>query len=511
MQMKHDVDVLICGAGAAGLTLALDLARRGIAFMLIEQSDTPFDGSRGKGLQPRTLEIFEDLGMLDRLAAHAGPYPPQREYRPDGSQVDGPVAEPCEPTPAEPYSTPLMAAQFVTEAMMRERLAESGHKVEFGMSLRRFIQDTEGVSTTVSGPTGEMIVRARYLIGTDGGRSTVRKFLGIGFPGQTLGVRAMVADVVLTGLDRDAWHRFNDGSMERQVSLCPLAGTEWFQVQAPIPFDSEPDLSAKGIAAMIAERTGHQDIGIHAVSWASAYEMNARLAERYRAGRVLLAGDAAHIHPPTGGQGLNTSIQDAYNLGWKLAAVLRGAGEWLLDSYEEERRPIAAAVLGMSTRLLEAAKRGNMERGREVRQLDLAYPDSSLALEYPERTGGLRAGDRAPDAVVRGAAGQDARLFTLFKGPHWTALGMDVAPATLHALRRPGLHVHCFGKQGDLVDVYGHFGTAYGLQPGETVLVRPDGYIGAIVASSGIERLGGYLDRVGLAAAAQRLSYNQDD
>lgn len=504
--MKHEVDVLICGAGAAGLTLALDLARRGIRFMLIEQGDAPFHGSRGKGLQPRTLEIFEDLGMLDRLAAYAGPYPPQREYRPDGSHVDSPAGESCEPTPAEPYSMPLMAAQFVTEAMMRERLAESGHQVAFGMSLSRFIEDSGGVSAIVAGPAGEVIVRARYLIGTDGGRSTVRKLLGIDFPGKTLGVRAMVADVVLTGLDRDAWHRFNDGSMERQISLCPLAGTEWFQVQAPIPFDSEPDLSASGIAAMIAERTGRQDIEIEAVSWASAYEMNARLAERYRAGRVFLAGDAAHIHPPTGGQGLNTSIQDAYNLGWKLAAVLRGAGDWLLDSYEAERRPIAASVLNMSTRLLEADKQGNMRRGREVRQLDLGYADSSIALGCPERTGGVRTGDRAPDAVVQGAAGQPTRLFTLFKGPHWTALGMDVAPATLHALRRAGLHVHHFGKRGDLVDVHGHVGTAYGLRPGDIVLVRPDGYIGAIVASSNIDILWEYLDRVGLVTRAPALA-----
>lgn len=157
----------------------------------------------------------------------------------------------------------------------------------------------------------------------------------------------------------------------------------------------------------------------------------------------------------------------------------------------------------MSTRLLEAARRGNMRRGREVRQLDLAYPDSSIALEYPERTGGVLAGDRAPDAVVQGAAGQETRLFTLFKGPHWTALGMDIDPPTLHALRRPGLHVHHFGKQGNLVDVHGHFGTAYELRPGDIVLVRPDGHIGAIVASSNIDILGEYLDRIGLAAGAQ--------
>ena len=152
--------------------------------------------------------------------------------------------------------------------------------------------------------------------------------------------------------------------------------------------------------------------------------MNARLADRYRVGRVFLVGDAAHIHPPTGGQGLNTSVQDAYNLGWKLGAVVAGAPDALLDSYEEERRPIAASMLGLATKLLDAAKRGEMRRGREVHQLDLGYAGSSLALEKPERRGGLLAGDRAPDAPIRGAAGQSTRLFEFFKGAALDAIGL---------------------------------------------------------------------------------------
>ena len=168
--------------------------------------------------------------------------------------------------------------------------------------------------------------------------------------------------------------------------------------------------------------------------------MNARLADRYRVGRVFLVGDAAHIHPPSGGQGLNTSVQDAYNLGWKLAAVAAGAPEALLDSYEEERRPIAASMLGLSTKLLDALKRGEMRRGREVHQLDVGYPESLLALEKPERVGGLLAGDRAPDAPIRGSAGQPTRLFELFKGAHWTLLGYEVERDAMSPRR--GLHIH---------------------------------------------------------------------
>ena len=245
-----------------------------------------------------------------------------------------------------------------------------------------------------------------YLVGSDGGRSFVRQALDVSFPGKTLGARAVVADVMLTGLERDAWHRFNGRSTAGQLSLCPLAGTELFQLQTPIPLEGDVDLSAQGLTAMVAERTRRDDIRISSVSWASAYNINARLADRYRVGRVFLAGDAAHIHPPTGGQGLNTSVQDAYNLGWKLAAVLAGAPDALLDTYEEERRPIAAEMLGLATKLLDAAKRGDLRRGREVQQLDLGYPESSLTLEKPARSAGIRAGDRAPDAPVGGAAGQ---------------------------------------------------------------------------------------------------------
>src|SRR5262249_27772150 len=157
------------------------------------------------------------------------------------------------------------------------------------------------------------------------GRSFVRHSLNIGFPGKTLGVRAVVADVMLTGLERTKWHRFQKGAMDRQMLLCPLAGTELFQLQAPVPLEGNVDLSADGLSAMVAECTGRDDIRIESVLWASAYNMNARLADRYRLRRVFLVGDAAHTHPPTGGQGLNTSIQDAYNLGWKLAAVVAGA------------------------------------------------------------------------------------------------------------------------------------------------------------------------------------------
>jgi 2-polyprenyl-6-methoxyphenol hydroxylase-like FAD-dependent oxidoreductase len=483
-------DVLICGAGAAGLTLAIDLARRGVPIRLIEKRDSPFHGSRGKGIQPRTQEVFEDLGLIDRIAALGGFYPRQREYRDDGTFADTDLVEHREPTAAEPYPNPLMLPQFLTERTMRERLVELGHRPEFGSELIALEQDENSVQARLS--TGE-IIRARYLVGADGGHSFVRRALDIEFPGKTLGVRAVVADVSLTGLERDTWHRFNEGSMARQMSICPLAGTDLFQLQAPIPLEGEVDLSADGLAKMVIARTGRDDIRVHSVSWASAFNMNARLADRYRVGRVFLVGDAAHTHPPTGGQGLNTSVQDSYNLGWKLAAVIGGAPDSLLDSYEQERRPIAASMLGLSTNLLDELKRGEMRRGREVQQLDLAYPESPLALESPARTRGPLAGDRAPDAPICTAAGRPTRVFELFKGTHWTLLGYGVDRDLVSP--RSSLHIHTFGPRGDIVDHESHFLAAYAVAPGDWVLVRPDGYIGAIVASAEVGALESYEER----------------
>ncbi|MGA4993142.1 FAD-dependent oxidoreductase [Nonomuraea bangladeshensis] len=485
--------VIICGAGPTGLTLAIDLARRNVPFRLIDGATSPFPGSRGKGIQPRTQEVFEDLGVLDRVVASGGEYPYQRLYT-DAGPVDRPAGQLPDPTPAEPYHLALLVPQFRTESRLRERLAELGHAPEYGHRLTGFEQDPDGVTATIETPGGRETVRAAYLVGADGGASSVRKALGIGFPGKTLGVRALVADVRLDGLSSGFWHRWNQGTPE-DVSLCPLYGTDLFQLQAPVPFGVDVDLSAEGLTALVRARAARDDLTVRAVTWASAYEMNARLADAYLNGRVLLAGDAAHCHPPTGGQGLNTSVQDAYNLGWKLAAVLGGAPESVLASYELERRPIAEAVLGLSERLLHAAMNRDTRRGREVTQLDLGYPDSPLTVAGPDRDKGVRPGDRAPDAPVTGAAGVATRLFRLFQGPHWTLLGHGSDPDAFTGPRR-GLRVHVVGW--DVLDTGGHVRDAYGLSRGEWALVRPDGYVAAVGGQDELGALAAYLDGVGV-------------
>lgn len=186
-------------------------------------------------------------------------------------------------------------------------------------------------------------------------------------------------------------------------------------------------------------------------------------------------------------------------MGWKLASVINGAPDKLLESYEEERRPIAQDMLGLTTRLLTALKeRGDMHRGREGQQLDLGYSGSSLGLNAPDRDQSLpAAGGRAPDAPMVGRAGQPVRAFELFKGPHWTLLAFNADESASFAVRK-GLHIHRIGKGGDVADEDRAFQTAYGLEAGDWVLVRPDGYVGAIVGPGHLARLEEYLRSVGL-------------
>jgi 2-polyprenyl-6-methoxyphenol hydroxylase-like FAD-dependent oxidoreductase len=467
MHPRSDVEVLIVGAGPTGLTLAIELARRGVSLRLIDRSAEPFAGSRGKALQPRSLEVFEDLSVLDRLAARGGPYPLLRLYGADG-WTDAPMMEGRPASGAVPYGQPLLLPQNLTEEVLRERLAEFDVRPEFGWGLADFRQDRKGVVARLKAGRRSERVRARYLVGADGGSSFVRRRLGIGFPGETLPGRGLVADVAVGGLGRDVWHMWNTERISERLALCPLAGTDLFQLQAALPAEGEADLSDRAIAELIALRTGRADLAPQAVRWRSAFGLNVRVADRYRSGRVFLAGDAAHVHPPTGGQGLNTSIQDAYGLGWRLAAVLGGAPDALLDTYEAERRPIALEVLALSAALVEATREGREpRRGAETHELDLGYFDSPLALERRDRVGRLRAGSRAPDAPCRGAAGQPTRLFEVFRGTHWTLLVYEPTPAGGAPRSRKGLSIRVVGRCGDLRDPDRQIAEAYDLDPGD--------------------------------------------
>lgn len=472
--------VLIAGAGPTGLTLAIDLARRGVGVRLIDRAAEYFAGSRGDGIQPRTLEVFDDLGVLDAILAAGAPPAPMRVYL-DGQYVtERRMVEPRDPTPAVPYPNPWVLGQSDTEAILRARLAELGVHVELSTALTGFTQDDSGVTAVLAGPGGAETVRAEYLVGADGGRSTVRKTLGIAFEGSTdESLRMLLGDVRADALDHDYgyWFATADAPM-RGIALSPLPGGRLFQFVAPLAEDTEPTRAV--LQGYVDRLTGRTDLEIDEPAWSTVWRPNVRLAQRFRDGRVFLAGDAAHVHPPTGGQGMNTGIQDAYNLGWKLAAALTGAApaedtDALLTGYETERRAVAARVLGISSRLLDKHTAGDddaMRRGAETQQLDISYRD-------PGAAGALVAGDRAPDAPLRRADGTALRLFDLFRGPHATllAFGTAAAPETEGVQGYSIAPPEATPADGELVAVGGHAFEGYAARPGTRVLVRPDGYL----------------------------------
>jgi 2-polyprenyl-6-methoxyphenol hydroxylase-like FAD-dependent oxidoreductase len=457
--MTAQVDVLVVGAGPSGLTLGIDLARRGVDALVAERADGLFPGSRGKGIQPRTMEVFDDLGVLDAIRAAGGPYPVGMIWQDGRRMGEHRMFDPAEATEDSPYAEPWMVPQWRTQEILLARLEELGGRVAFGREAAGLTQDEDGV--TVRFASGADL-RARYVVAADGGRSTVRRALGIGMTGETVDPSPMlVADVRITGLDRDNWHIFPaSGEGDGFMAICPLAGTEDFQVVAQFPEGTAVDLSPDSVRKLVAARSHLTPEDVTDVQWASDFRPRAALADRFREGRVFLAGDAAHVHSPAGGQGLNTSVQDAYNLGWKLGAVLRdGAPVSLLSTYEEERRPIAADMLGLST----SVHRGETRRGEATRQLGLGYWTSTLTKETRETPGQVRAGDRAPDGTMEGV-----RLFDAFRGPHWTLLTAGTNAA--------------------------HEGYGTGV-----FLIRPDGYVGW--AGETTEGLAEYAGRVGAEGA----------
>jgi 2-polyprenyl-6-methoxyphenol hydroxylase-like FAD-dependent oxidoreductase len=445
----YETTVLIAGAGPTGLTLALDLARRGIAFRLVEAAKTPFEGSRGKGIQPRTLEIFDALGVADAIRAAGAPYPKFRTHLGPFSLRAGSLAARKPPTASVPYPILWMAPQARTEAILRERLRTLGGEVEFGKALAAFTQDAHGVNAMLS--TGETVA-ANFLVGCDGGHSTVRKTLGLRLEGETIAEPPLlVADVEIEGLDRSDWHLW-PFAKAGAAGLCPLPHTPLFQ------FTSKASTAASGIEDAVHKATGHR---VLRVAWSSIYQPAVRMVVRYRVGRVFLAGDAAHVHPPTGGQGLNTGVQDAYNLGWKLAHVARGGPDAMLDTYEAERLPIAAAVLGLSKRLLQ---KRSIRRGDATNQLALHYRSSPLSAGVA--LGSLHPGDRMPDARLD----DGSRLFD---------------------------HL----RDGGAIELV--------TPEGPRILIRPDGYIAHIGSTHFAEYAGGPTRQISAGTALETESWRQ--
>ena len=453
--------VLIAGAGPTGLTLAIDLARRDIAVRLIDKATEFFNGSRGDGLQPRTLEVFDDLGVVDEVFRQGRSMPLMKIYL-DGELFDERrMAEIAEPTPDVPYPNAWMLGQSRTEKILRDKLAEYGVQVELDTAIVGFTQDADSVTAELS--TGESL-EVDYLVGADGGRSFVRKHLGIAFEGTTdESIRTLLGDVAADGLDHEYgyWFAGKDNPMSG-IAMTPLAGGDQFQFSAPLG-DEDMDTSIETLQGVVDRFAGPGVAKLRDLTWSTVWRPNVRLAERFQVGRVFIAGDAAHVHPPTGGQGLNTGVQDAYNLGWKLA----DGREEVLATYETERRTNAARVLGISGELMQKHVDGDesaMERGENTRQLDVSYRDLS-------DTRAITSGDRGPDAPLVDAEGNKLRLFDLFRGPHTTLLRFSpTTPSTDE-------HTVDIGRDGGAAYTSPEAFTHYHAEDGDEILVRSDGYL----------------------------------
>ncbi|MGW0296496.1 FAD-dependent monooxygenase [Streptomyces anthocyanicus] len=486
--------VLVVGAGPVGLVAALTLARTGTAVRLVDAAGGPGGGSRGKGLQPRSLEVLDDLGVVGRILATGRSRLAIRKYRGRtvlGTSEVNPDAP--EPTAATPYPRTLLIPQWRVEEVLRERLSGLGVEVEYGSELVGLDQDGDAVHASVRTTNGTQRTRYSYAVGCDGASSSVRGLVGVGFLGKTdETVRMLTADVEVSGLDRDFWHWW-PGSGGALLAMCPLAATDTFQLQVGVSADTAGELSLARIQALVEERTGRTDIRLRRVVWQSVWRFNVRMADRYRVGRVFLAGDCAHVHSPAGGLGMNTGIQDAHNLGWKIAHVLAGAPGTLLDTYEQERLPIAADVLNLSSELLAGRVRGVVPgegRASDTRQLGVRYTGSALNGAGDGRPG-IQAGDRAPDSLLRAADGTGVRLFDLLRGPHTSVIafgprGSRAADALVE--RFPG-HLRAFtvlparppvpaAGPGSLTDSEGHARRDYAVDGDTLFVVRPDGYVG---------------------------------
>jgi 2-polyprenyl-6-methoxyphenol hydroxylase-like FAD-dependent oxidoreductase len=478
----NEIDVLVVGAGPTGLALAIELQRLGLSYRLMEKSPEPARNSQALVVQARTLEQFERYGIAETAVA--------RGRKLHGAHIFSDRREivhiALDRIPGR-YPYVLFLPQNETERLMIEHLHALGGQVERGWELQTFSDHGEGVEAQLAGSGAPQTVRARWIVGCDGAHSTVRRLTDVPFVGDTVGLSFFLGDLELTGPDVPGeelsvyLHRGDVvfvGRLDEQVHrvIVALHGEQGHDLRDPLLAD---------FSAALARNAGP---GITAVTarWMTPFRINQRKASSYRVGQAFLAGDASHIHSPVAGQGMNTGIQDAANLAWKLAAVRVGAPDALLDSYDAERGAVGEALLATTSFGLSAATSANplVERIRDVvasfaSKLDpvaqrlagfvsetaIAYRDSPIVRDAGG-AGTLRAGDRAPNADLRDgtwllAPLQRGRALAIVVDGEGSAPELP-ADTTVLALTAGQLDAQALAAYGR--------GTLH--------IVRPDGYVG---------------------------------
>lgn len=526
--VHRTTDVLVVGAGPTGLTAAVELARRGIDCLVIDKQATPpGHADKAIGVHCRTMEIWEEQGVV-REAMDAGIWLTGNMVFVNGAQTHRMSWE----LPGLPYAH-LGLPQYETERILTDRLAALGVRPRRGAELADLTQDADGVTATVrTADGGTETVRARYVVGADGAHSRVRERLGLTFTGG-LGRFPQLFMLVDVDVNWDMpdghllrFLHMTDGQMDGMLVCVPLRGEHRYRIatlapprffaqtggrDAPPGFSEELDEPTIEDVQAALDRLAPPGTRASNLRWSSVFRISHGIVDRYRDGRIFVAGDAAHLHPPAGGQGMNTGIQDAWNLAWKLALAVRGlAAPGLLDSYETERRPEGEEIVGRAVRMAgtEEVDRADLERQflQEMSML-LSYAGSPLVGETVADPAALgdapRPGDIAPDVdgLRRRGVGHPLRLRDLTRGTrHTLLLYADRTAGAEELAAFTGLCADARRLAGGELDAYllldpdadeprlldppvvrdaeRRFRAGYGLDGTGLYLIRPDGHVG---------------------------------
>lgn len=531
---EFDTEVLVVGAGPVGLMMAAELHRHDVACRIIECSPEVSLKCRALHVQARTLELLEHLGLVE-AAMELGVRVRAENIWKDGNLLQR-IPLDWDPLPGIPFPMMLNLEQNKLEALLSDHLTRLGGRVERGVALKGVSQVPESVTATVGTPNSVDHIRCRYLVGCDGSTSLVRKEMGLPFEGYPYPDTYIMADVEVEGwLAPEESHRFIRG--EEVLLATPIRGNHRFRI---VMRDNGPSQISPSEYGFIDE--GHpaalQDIqraldrvarpGLHLINnrKSSHYRVSRRLASRFRKGRIFLAGDAAHLFPDAGGQGMNTGLQDAWALAWRLASDLRGFGTWtLLGSYEVERRHVAAEVADRTerafrtrTELLDLEVEESPQLWMQNwAQLETNYRGLPGFEEHGSRPGkvALEAGDRAPDGDLEIPGKDSLRVFDLLKGTSSHAFfffqGLELPDELArlaaclkqhrsHQVRCHFIRETCSPSPEGLSPLYcdpgGALATRYGAREDSVILVRPDGYVGFRADAMHADRLLGWLDRL---------------
>jgi 2-polyprenyl-6-methoxyphenol hydroxylase-like FAD-dependent oxidoreductase len=498
--MSH-TRVLITGAGPTGLVLAFWLRRLGVPFRLIDKAAEPGTTSRALVIHARTLEFYRQVGLAEAVAERALRFSAANLWaggRKAGRVVFGPMGEGLSPFP---YM--LIFPQDEHERLLIERLGEAGVRVERRTELLGFEERGAGVVARLRRPDGaEEECEADYLAGCDGARSTVREQSGIGFPGGTYSHLFYVADVQATGpvMNGELHVALDETDF---LAVFPMAGTGRARLVGTVQREAQRQDDTLTWDDVGKDVMAHLGITVERVNWFSTYRVHHRVAERFRRGRAFLLGDAAHIHSPVGGQGMNTGIGDAVNLAWKLAAAVQGRAEpAILDTYEPERIAFARRLVATTDRAFTVVTSpGLLARWlrtdvaprilpllvrfaafrrlmfRTVSQIAITYRGGALS---EGRAGRVAGGDRLPWIP--------ADNFRPLDSLDWQVHVYGEAGAGVReTCGQRGLALHTFPWQADAARA--------GLARDALYLVRPDGYVGLADGSSAPAALEQYLDR----------------